>query len=240
MSIHLVNKKYGKTPLEALEKLRAELGFNGSVPMTYAGRLDPLATGLLIILSGEDVHKKEDFLGLDKDYEVDLVFGLYTDTGDLLGMPTSIEGNYSLNTKVIQKTLEEITDWAYPAFSSKTVDGKPLFELEKSGQLKDKPLRKMSFKVLNIEDSDMSGEGLRQKALKATEIVNGDFRQGEIKKAWQDLKINGNLQLLRIEITATSGTYMRSIPEILKAKLNLDCVVSKIYRTRVGDYLLPR
>lgn len=240
MGIHLINKKYGQTPLEALEGLRESLGLDSSISMTYAGRLDPLATGLLIILSGEDVHRKEEFLGFDKDYEIELVFGLSTDTGDLLGIPTRIGGHYSLNTKVIQETLEGITEWSYPAYSSKTVDGKPMFELEKSGQLDGRPVRNMSFTILEVDDGEVAGPELRQKAIAATELVNGDFRQEEIRKAWEEVNLLDSNITLRFKIKATSGTYMRSIPEILKAKLGLDCVVSKIYRTRVGSYNLPK
>ena len=50
----LVNKQIGETPLEALEKVRREHGFDANLPMTYAGRLDPMAEGLLIVLVGEE------------------------------------------------------------------------------------------------------------------------------------------------------------------------------------------
>ena len=56
---YFVHKRWGETPLEALERLRAEEGIAADVPMTYAGRLDPAAEGLLIILTGEECKNKD-------------------------------------------------------------------------------------------------------------------------------------------------------------------------------------
>ena len=57
--IILLNKKEGETPLEALEKFRLTNKKYKDVKMTYAGRLDPMATGLLLVLAGEETKNKE-------------------------------------------------------------------------------------------------------------------------------------------------------------------------------------
>lgn len=72
----LIYKHIGETPLEALERFRREQGIAADVPMTYAGRLDPMAEGLLLILLGEECKNKEKYLGLDKEYEVEVLFGI--------------------------------------------------------------------------------------------------------------------------------------------------------------------
>ena len=68
----LLNKKEGETPLEALEVFRKRKTKQKKeykdVKMTYAGRLDPMAEGLLIILTGEECKNKEKYLVLDKEY----------------------------------------------------------------------------------------------------------------------------------------------------------------------------
>ena len=65
-----------------------EEGISADVPLTYAGRFDPLAEGLLIVLAGTRVHDKDQFSRLDKTYEFSLLLGIGTDTHDLLGMIT--------------------------------------------------------------------------------------------------------------------------------------------------------
>ena len=57
--MYLTYKNIGETPLECLERIRLEYGKPKDIPMTYAGRLDPMAEGLLIILVGDDCKDKE-------------------------------------------------------------------------------------------------------------------------------------------------------------------------------------
>ncbi len=67
--ILVLNKKEGETPLEALEIFRKKNKEYMGVKMTYAGRLDPMASGLLLILAGEEAKNKEKYLILGKEYE---------------------------------------------------------------------------------------------------------------------------------------------------------------------------
>ena len=57
--IILLNKKEGETPLEALENFRFKNKEYKDVKMTYAGRLDPMASGILLILAGDEIKNKE-------------------------------------------------------------------------------------------------------------------------------------------------------------------------------------
>ncbi|MEX2029185.1 MAG: hypothetical protein WD963_01745, partial [Candidatus Paceibacterota bacterium] len=84
-NILLLNKKEGETPLQALDNFRRKNIRYKDAKMTYAGRLDPMARGLLLVLSGEEVKKKEKYLALPKEYEFDILFGFSTDTYDILG-----------------------------------------------------------------------------------------------------------------------------------------------------------
>jgi len=58
----LANKKIGETPLELIKRV----AFN-KTPVTYAGRLDPMAEGLMILLIGSEVKEKEKYLNLIKN-----------------------------------------------------------------------------------------------------------------------------------------------------------------------------
>ena len=85
-SVIILDKKIGETPLECLERFRRDHLEYQSVKMTYAGRLDPMASGVLVVLAGDMVHRKEEFLGMEKMYEAVIVVGLGTDTFDGLGV----------------------------------------------------------------------------------------------------------------------------------------------------------
>ena len=61
----VLNKKEGETPLEAAESFRYLHKAYKDIKMTYAGRLDPIASGLLLILAGEEIKNKEKYLNLN-------------------------------------------------------------------------------------------------------------------------------------------------------------------------------
>ena len=86
-----VYKKCGETPLDCINKLKNDDSNLRFLPMTYAGRLDPLAEGVLFILIGDECHKKDEYLSLGKVYEVDILFGFATDTYDVMGVFTKTE-----------------------------------------------------------------------------------------------------------------------------------------------------
>ncbi len=83
----VLDKKIGQTPLEALTLWKQAHPKYANMPATYAGRLDPLASGKLLVLLGEECKRKDTYTGLDKEYEVSILLDLATDTGDLLGIP---------------------------------------------------------------------------------------------------------------------------------------------------------
>ena len=55
--VYNVFKPQGLTPLEALERLREKLKLPKELKITYAGRLDPMAEGVLILLAGSKVKE---------------------------------------------------------------------------------------------------------------------------------------------------------------------------------------
>src|ERR1700744_4448739 len=82
----VLDKKLGQTPLEAIQEWKAANREYAEVPASYAGRLDPMATGLLLVLLGDECKKKESYTGLNKEYGVEVLLDLGSDTGDTLGM----------------------------------------------------------------------------------------------------------------------------------------------------------
>ncbi len=264
---YLVNKKEGETPLESLEVFRIKNKIPFDIPMTYAGRLDPLASGLLIILSGEECKNKEKYLNLDKEYEFSVLFGFKTDTYDILGKvieitPKALSGNLAnvlplQDTKsnplqkeelelekLIKKNLKYFKGkiiQKYPMYSSKTIDGKPLFAYARENKEVDIPEREVwvkSLKYLNLKK--VSSKNLLQKIEKRINKVGGDFRQKEILKIWEK-ELNNEKMPKRFFIAffktrVSSGTYIRSIANMLGEKISIPSLTFSIKRTKVGKY----
>lgn len=115
----IIHKNLSETPLECLERTRALQDIAANVPMTYAGRLDPMASGKLLILVGEECKDKEKYLGLDKEYEIEVLFGVTTDTGDMLGLINEVRPSLNTRSDLVDKFIGKFTQ-VYPAYSSKT------------------------------------------------------------------------------------------------------------------------
>lgn len=211
----LIYKNQGETPLSCIQKLKKERPELADLPMTYAGRLDPMAEGVLLILVGDECMKKDEYLGLDKEYEIEILFGFETDTYDLLGLvaPSKEEFERSSDllssgltpqagqtisnpsfdfaniSSVLQNFIGKINQ-KYPPYSSKPVFGKPLFEWAREGKLGEIEIPTHKVHIENIEmveQRKINKEDLREYIKNSISKIRGDFRQNEILNKWDEV-----------------------------------------------------
>jgi tRNA pseudouridine55 synthase len=133
-----IEKAVGETPLVAAERLRAQLSLGTEVPLAYAGRLDPMASGKLLILIGDECKNQEKYHAFDKEYQFSILFGVHTDTADVLGLAETCAVPNTLDSTLLEqaaRTLVGNITLPYPHFSSKTVKGKPLHTWTLEGRL---------------------------------------------------------------------------------------------------------
>lgn len=248
--IIILNKKEGETPLEALNAFRKKNKEYEKVSMTYAGRLDPMASGLLLILAGDKTKEKEKYLSLDKEYEFSVIFGFQTDTYDILGkVINSSEKSQKdiLPKKELKKSTKENIkhflgeyNQKYPKYSSKTVNGVPLFMYARSGEEVDIPSRKIHIKKFQLRGvKKISKDKLLLNIEKRIGKIKGDFRQREILKLWRNtLKKNKQkvFYIAKFKINAGSGTYVRVIVNDLGERMGEPTLAFTIKRTRIGKW----
>ena len=246
----VLNKKEGETPLEAAESFRYLHKAYKDIKMTYAGRLDPIASGLLLILAGEEIKNKEKYLNLNKEYEFEVLFGFATDTYDILGKIISHRSDLWDKRgleKEIKKNLQHFRGkflQKYPMYSSKTVKGKPLFAYAKSGEAVEAPEREVFVKSLKfLKLKKINNKKLLADIEKRIKKVKGDFRQKEIIKLWRK-KLNergeSSLRIGSFKIKCGSGTYVRGIADSLGEKIGIPALAFKIKRTKIGAWHLQK
>jgi tRNA pseudouridine55 synthase len=242
-----LDKKVGETPLECLERFKRDNPEYEGEKMTYAGRLDPLASGMLLILVGEECKKKEKYLNLDKEYELTVLFGFSTDSLDLLGMIEDKKegafnalGNYKKSDfEKLLKKFEKTFKQKYPKFSSKTVGGRPLFEISKAEGISAEDLPEKEVKIKKIQFQSfgfVSKKYLRDFALESIFSVKGNFRQNMCWARWEKTLEDfpdHNFPTLTIKVSCTSGTYMRSLSLAIGAEIGFPALALKIKRTMV-------
>ncbi len=240
---YTIYKNIGETPLEALERTRKERNIHKDTPMTYAGRLDPLVEGLLIILVGEECKNKDAYTGLSKTYEFEILTGMSTDTYDLLGIVTEdiFDLRYSVDVEGIQKYLEENKKsfiQKYPPYSSKTFEGKQLHAHAREGNM---PILEHEVSLYDYEflgERKIQGEVLLATILERVDLVHGDFRQEEIKQKWRQVLGDKNTQEFQItkwRVDVSAGFYIRQLVQDIGIHFKIPTVTFHIKRTKIGN-----
>jgi tRNA pseudouridine55 synthase len=246
MAIICWYKNYTETLAETLVRFRIVYPDFVHEKITYAGRLDPLAHGLMLLLTGADVHRKEAFLGYDKVYEVSYIIGMQTDTYDILGIPVYVSDTLPEQDAMISAIhqLSTTKQQTYPAYSSKTVGGKPLFAWAREGLLDTLliPSRDIHISHIGYRGSiPVSAGDMHIRIIDSINNVQGDFRQGDSISAWNDyfqFSRKTTYDLYTISVACSSGTYMRTLIDTLGRTLGVGACSVVIQRTHLGPYTL--
>jgi tRNA pseudouridine55 synthase len=248
-------KPIAETPLQTLKRLRQQRPELADARLSYAGRLDPMACGILPVLVGEENDRREDFFGQDKTYVFTALFGVATDTFDLLGKPT--ERNWSQAKKLLENEsdftdkLDRICDrfvgrWemVYPPYSAKTVDldgqKRPLWKVARSGRLDEVTLPTKQVTIYDLKllrTKQLSKEYLTNYMARYITKLDGDFRQKQILTEWKDM-LAGALDTLpaaKFRLHCSAGTYVRRLAQEIGGRLGVGGTVFSLLRTGVGE-----
>ena len=236
-----VEKQAGWTPLEAMEALRARTPALAGEPMVYAGRLDPMAEGLLLVLTGPDRHALPAHLGHDKDYRATFLFGVASDTHDALGRLTASAAVPEPDVGVTAvAALAGTHVLPLPVWSAYRVRGHPLHWWAHAGRLAevDVPTRAMRVDaVVEVTGAPRRAWDLLPDVLTRIGRVPGAFRQGPARRDWEALA-ERDPPLLAVQATLTvgSGTFVRALAHDVGARLGCGGLLLALRRTRIGPY----
>jgi tRNA pseudouridine(55) synthase len=237
-------KDIGETPLECIQRFRSENPKYKDIKMTYLGRLDPMAEGLLLVLAG-NTKRKNEFLDMDKTYEFEVMWGFETDTYDILGKVVERKSQPMKLEKRMEGLLNEIKKKKvqdYPPYSSRTVGGKPLFLWARENRIEEIEIPSRGIKIFSIEHLDtrvVSGKSLLDEIFSKINFVKGNFRQDEIKHTWSlNLFPEDMIFLSSFKIDVSSGTYIRGLSYEMGKILKTGAIANSIKRTRVGSFTL--
>jgi tRNA pseudouridine55 synthase len=188
----------------------------------HAGTLDPLASGLMLILIGRDETKRAgELLGLDKTYIATVRIGESRTTGDLEGevleskdmadvARVTIENGLKQALKEMQGTLQ----LPVPAYSAIKQDGQRLYKKARKGQDIDLPIRDMH--VYKAELLDVARVTLNKQDNYDTRVVYD----------------------VRVMFYVKSGVYIRSLAEELGKRLGHPATLAALRRINIGKYTI--
>lgn len=149
--IILIDKPSGMTSQKVVQIIKKKLG---AKKVGHAGTLDPLATGVLIILVNKATKLSDFFLNKDKVYKVEASLFTETDSGDITGQVIKQENpkiigrselNYALNC------FDDLTYWQTPPlYSAIKIKGRKLYEYARKGLQIDIPSRQVTIKSIKL------------------------------------------------------------------------------------------
>jgi len=133
--ILLIDKPQGKSSFFLVSVLRR---LTGVKKIGHAGTLDPLATGVMVMLIGREFTRLSDqFLTTDKEYEATITLGQATDSYDSEGEITDSSDKVPTldQVQLALKSFQGDVLQTPPMYSAKKVNGKKLYELARKGQI---------------------------------------------------------------------------------------------------------
>ncbi len=243
-NVMAIYKPVGQSPLDAINFVKEKNLKLKREKIGYAGRLDPLAEGVVLLVKGESLKNFKDYLRLDKEYEAKILFGFTTDTYDILGIAQKGERK-KIDKKEIEKIFKKMEgefSFSIPPFSSYRVKKKPLFWWAREGRLCEIEIPQKEAKIYSIkvlQSEFITEKRLKEKILEKLIKVKGDFRQNRIIENWEkilDERKQNKYLVISLKISCSSGCYIRSIANIAGESMGTGGTLFHLKRTRVGDY----
>jgi len=177
----------------------------------HAGTLDPMATGVLVLGVGRATRLLTFLVGCDKDYTATVRLGQATLTDDAEGEVTATVGASGIGRPAVVAAAGLLTgaiEQVPSAVSAIKVQGERSYHRVRSGRAVELPARPVTV----------------------SRFVVGDTRAADAEGI-PVLDVD-------IEVTVSSGTYVRALARDLGAALGCGGHLTALRRTRVGGFHL--
>ena len=185
--ILLIDKPKGWTSFDVVAKVRGTLH---EKKVGHGGTLDPNATGLLIIGTGNDTKKLDDITkNQNKTYEAEIILGATSTTDDVMGTITQTQRDSSATLRMTETEIKKLLK----SFEGEQMQMPPQFS---------------AIKINGKKSYDQARKGIEVK-LTPRKVTIYSIKLIEYK-----------YPLLKIICEVSSGTYIRSIARDLGGYLN--------------------
>src|ERR1700724_2836804 len=218
----VIDKPQGKTSHDVVDAVRHLAGFR---QIGHLGTLDPLATGVLVLLLGRATRLVQFYAGRRKRYTAGFRFGFATDTYDSDGEAQGLDIAPVLDKSVLERLASERVgrfQQTPPAFSAKKVKGRPAYELARKKQpveLKAVEIEIYEYKMKEIEGSTArfviecsSGTYIRSLAHEMGQKLGSGAHLAEISRlAVGEFSLDQAIKLEELAEGARAGKFANSL-----------------------------
>lgn len=195
----LFDKPKGKSSFYAVAVVRARLKaqYSKKIKVGHTGTLDPIATGLLILLTGRMTKQADTFLKKDKVYIAEATLGATSTTYDAegeLSESTLPDLPLDLSFENVEKVCQEFVgkiEQVPPIFSAIKVDGKRAYNLARKGE--EIELKPRQVEIYSLEILDYSFPKLKFRV----HVSSGTYIRSLINDIGQKLGCGAYMSELR-------------------------------------------
>jgi tRNA pseudouridine55 synthase len=152
----LIDKPAGWTSMDVCARVRARLRKGGApkrVKVGHAGTLDPMATGLLVVLVGRATRRCDEFMASRKTYEATIDLSRRSTTDDATGACTPVDVATPPSEDHLRDALRAFVGTIMqrpPAFSALHVGGRRAYDLARAGSPPDLPARPVVVHAVDL------------------------------------------------------------------------------------------
>jgi tRNA pseudouridine55 synthase len=150
--IAIINKPPGITSHDVVSRVRRIFNMRR---VGHAGTLDPLATGVLVILLGKSTKLFDKFVAFDKAYAATLKLGTQTTSADITGTVIELKPFEDITKDQVTETLAQFlgeSEQFPPMVSAVKYKGERLYKLARKGVVVDRPSRRIRIDKLKLVD----------------------------------------------------------------------------------------
>lgn len=169
--ILVVDKPSEWTSHDVVAKIRGQFRLR---KLGHAGTLDPVATGVLVLLAGKATKASESLSTDDKEYRFVARFGVVTNTQDSTGTALQDDAAPPLHSRAqLEAVLNEFRGAIMqvpPMFSAVKIDGRRLYKLGRQGKEVEREPRPITIRLLELEQLDWPLATLRAVCSKGTYV----------------------------------------------------------------------
>jgi tRNA pseudouridine55 synthase len=187
----IIDKPRGLTSHDVVNRVRRILGQRS---VGHLGTLDPLATGVLPLVTGNLTRLAQFYAASEKIYEGVIRFGYATDTYDAEGEPTSPEQTVKVSLEQLRELaarFKGVIEQMPPPFSAKKLHGVPAYKLARKH--KDVALKPVRVEIKELEilavDGDRAGFQAR--------VASGTYMRSVAHDMGREMGCGAHLESLR-------------------------------------------
>jgi tRNA pseudouridine55 synthase len=187
----ILDKPAGLTSHDVVNRVRRILGQRS---VGHLGTLDPMATGVLPLVTGSLTRLAQFYTGAEKVYEGVIRFGFSTDTYDAEGEPTSAPQPITLKPEEVETLAAKFRgsiEQTPPPFSAKKIQGVPAYKLAR--KQKEVVLQPVQVEIKEFEILAVEGDRARFRA----RVASGTYMRSVANDMGKLLGCGAHLESLR-------------------------------------------